>query len=128
MKGPDLHGVMKAPILLGIVGGVTRLHPVAKICLKILNIKSAAELSRIVAAVGLVQNLAALTALVTEGISKGHMRLHISNLALHSGAAENELPLLKKALLKKLEATNRISSGDAVEILKGMRSSPPAVG
>ncbi len=121
MEGRHLHGIIEAPLVVGIVGGVTRLHPIAKICLKMLNVKSAAELSRILAAVGLVQNLAALNALVTQGISKGHMKLHISNLALASGANQEELPILKLRLTERLETHKRITESDAKEILAELR-------
>ena len=121
MKDKDLHGIMEAPILVGIVGGVTRLHPVAQICLKILGVKSAAELARVVAAVGLVQNLAAVRALVTQGITQGHMKLHISNLAMASGASDKELPILKQRLAERLEKNKRVTESDVKEIMKALR-------
>ena len=71
---------------VGIVGGAVRTHPVAKIALKILGVKTATELAEVMGAVGLAQNLAALRALATEGIQKGHMRLHARNLAVMAGA------------------------------------------
>lgn len=121
MQGNDLHGVLEAPILVGIVGGVTRLHPVAQICLKLLNVKSAIELSGIIAAVGLVQNLAAIRALVTQGITQGHMKLHISNLAMASGATQTELPLLKQRLAECLEKNKRVTESDVKEIMQEIR-------
>lgn len=121
MKGNDLHGVMEAPILVGTVGGVTQLHPAAKVCLKMLNLNSAAELSRILAAVGLVQNLAALHALATEGISKGHMRLHISNLTLTSDATQEEIPVLKQRLVDFLEKQKHVTGTDVKKILADIR-------
>lgn len=121
MEDNDLHGVLEAPILVGIVGGVTRLHPVAQICLKMLRVKSANELARVVAAAGLVQNLAAIRALVTQGITQGHMKLHISNLAMAVGAKSDELLLLKQRLAERLEKNKRIMEADAVEILREIR-------
>jgi hydroxymethylglutaryl-CoA reductase len=121
MEGNHLHGVLEAPIVVGIVGGVTRLHPIAKICLNMLNVKNAAEFSRILAAVGLVQNLSALSALVTHGISKGHMKLHISNLAIASGATQEELPFVKQRLAELLETHKRITESDAKRILTVLR-------
>lgn len=118
----DLHGLLEMPIAVGTVGGVTRLHPVAQICLKILKITSSAELARVVAAVGLVQNLAALRALVSDGIVKGHMHLHVANLAMAAGAAPEELQALKKLLEKHLLQEKRISQHDAVEMLHQMRA------
>lgn len=120
-EGKDLHGLLEAPIAAGIVGGVTRLHPVSDICLKILGVKSSAELERIVAAVGLVQNLAAIKALVTHGINMGHMKLHISNLAIASGATQKELSTLKSQLIKRLNKNKRITGNDVKEIINKLR-------
>ncbi len=78
----SLVGEMELPLAVGIVGGVTKLHPTSQIALKILGLPSANELAEIACAVGLAQNLSALRALATEGIQKGHMRLHQRNLAL----------------------------------------------
>ncbi len=72
---------------VGLIGGATKVHPMAKLSLKILGVKSAQELAEVAAAVGLVQNLAALRSLVTEGIQKGHMVLHARNVAVSAGAA-----------------------------------------
>jgi hydroxymethylglutaryl-CoA reductase len=121
MKGNDLHGVLEAPIVVGIVGGVTRLHPVAQICLKMLDVDSAIDLSRVIAAVGLIQNLAALKALVSEGIVTGHMRLHIMNLAMAAGASPEELNSVKKGLVQRLMMQKRISEHDAIEIIDEIR-------
>lgn len=82
LKG-DLIGLIKLPMALGIVGGVTKLHPIAQLALKILGNPNAAELGEIVASVGLAQNLSALKALATEGIQKGHMSLHKKNIVGH---------------------------------------------
>lgn len=117
----DLIGVLEAPITVGIVGGVTRLHPVAKICLKLMAIESAEELAEVVAAVGLVQNLAAIKALVTHGIASGHMKLHAANLAMMSGATKQELPHVKELLMQRLAVKNRITGQDAAEILTDLR-------
>ncbi len=78
----DLCGELELPMQVGTVGGVTRLHPLARLSLAILDVSTAAELGRVIAAVGLAQNLGALRALGTEGIQKGHMRLHQRNLEL----------------------------------------------
>ncbi|MGC8878513.1 MAG: hydroxymethylglutaryl-CoA reductase, degradative [Anaerolineae bacterium] len=72
----DLSGTLEMPMAVGIVGGTARVHPTAQVALKILGVQSARELAEIIAAVGLAQNLAALRALATEGIQRGHMRLH----------------------------------------------------
>lgn len=83
----DLIGSIEMPLAVGIVGGLTKTHRMAQIALKILDVKSSQELASVMAAVGLAQNLAALRALVTEGIQKGHMRLHARRL----GKAEPQL-------------------------------------
>lgn len=116
-----LIGVLEAPIVVGTVGGVTKLHPTAKMSLNMLGVKSAAELSRICAAVGLVQNLGALKALTTVGIIEGHMKLHIRNLTLGAGASDGEVPLVQKRLEEILVLTKRISLQNAVEVLREIR-------
>ncbi|HDJ89306.1 MAG TPA: hydroxymethylglutaryl-CoA reductase, degradative [Thermoprotei archaeon] len=82
----DLVGTLEMPMAVGIVGGATKVHPIARISLKILGIKSATELAEIMGAVGLAQNFAALKALATEGIQRGHMKLHARNIAIMAGA------------------------------------------
>jgi hydroxymethylglutaryl-CoA reductase len=104
------------------VGGVTTLHPTAAMCLKMLDVKSANELSRIIAAVGLVQNLGALKALTTVGVVEGHRKLHIKNLTLGAGASEREIPIVQKKLEEILEIRKRISLSNAVEVLKELRA------
>jgi len=81
----DLVGEIKLPLAVGIVGGVTQSHPLARLCLKILGVTSSYELANILASVGLAQNFAALKALVTDGIQQGHMRLHSKNIAIMAG-------------------------------------------
>jgi hydroxymethylglutaryl-CoA reductase len=82
----DLVGTIEIPMAVGLIGGATAVHPVAKACKKILGIKSAVELGEVMASVGLAQNLAALRALSSDGIQKGHMKLHARNLAISAGA------------------------------------------
>lgn len=120
-ESKTLVGRLVAPIVLGIVGGVTALHPTAKLSLRIMNIQSASELSRIVAAVGLVQNLAAIRALTTEGITKGHMKLHINNLLIAAGADEIEIKNLKPQLESLLSLNKRITQTDVLEKLNLFR-------
>ena len=119
--GHKLVGELIAPIVVGTVGGVTALHPMAKLGLKILNVKSASELSRVMAAVGLVQNLGALRALTTVGIIEGHMKLHIKNLSLGAGATDTEMPFMVKKLEEILSLRKRISLTNAVEVLNDLR-------
>lgn len=116
-----LVGTLMAPICVGTVGGVTRLHPLARMSLDILGVATASELSRVIAAVGLVQNLGAIRALVTEGIIEGHMKLHIKNLSLGAGASEDEMPFVAKKLEEILALTKRISLSHAQEVLASFR-------
>ncbi len=124
--GNVLTGVFEAPVVLGVVGGVTTLHPTAKMCLKMLNVSGAEELSRVCASVGLVQNLGALRALTTVGIIEGHMKLHIKNLTLGAGASEREIPYVQKRLEEILSLHKRISLSNAIEVLKELRASTRA--
>ena len=119
--GTELTGEFVAPLVVGTVGGVTALHPTAKLGLKILGVNSASELSRIIASVGLVQNLGALRALTTVGIIEGHMKLHIKNLSLGAGATEKEMPFVVKKLEEILALRKRISLANAVEVLNELR-------
>ncbi len=116
-----LTGYLDAPIPVGIVGGVTSLHPMAKISLGLLNVSSASELSRIMGAVGLVQNLGALNALVTKGIVEGHMMLHIDNILLSLNASNDEKIEVKDQLQGLLKNQQKISVTQAQEFLKAIR-------
>jgi hydroxymethylglutaryl-CoA reductase len=118
----ELHGEFLAPLIVGTVGGVTSLHPAAKMAMKMMKIESSNHLSRICASVGLVQNLGALRALTSEGIIEGHMKLHIKNLAMGAGATEHEWPDLQKLLEQVLAGKKRISLTDAIQMLKQIRS------
>lgn len=110
----DLFGSLTLPLAVGIVGGATKVHPTAKVALKILGVESAAELARIMVAVGLAQNLAAIKALATVGIQKGHMRLHARQVALAAGAAEDQVEYLARQLARE----NNIRVSRAKEILQ----------
>ncbi len=116
-----LYGELIMPLSVGIVGGMTRIHPTAALCLKMLNIQHASELARITAAIGLLQNLTALRALVTEGICLGHMRLHLQNLFVEAGANNEEQTKLQPALLKQLETENKLSVSDIKTLLARLR-------
>lgn len=116
-----LQGVLEIPLAVGIVGGVTKVHPIAQLALKLLNVKSSAELAQVMAAVGLVQNLAALRALVSEGIVRGHMKLHLQNLVLLTNALSYEAPALLAELEKKLDESNYVTATDAQKILENIR-------
>lgn len=125
-KDGCLTGQLTAPIIVGTVGGVTSLHPTAKLCLRMMGIESANHLSRIVAAVGLVQNLGAIKALCTEGIIQGHMKLHIDNLLMSAGASTQEMPMLKASLQKFLSEHKRVSLHNANELLANIRQAAQA--
>jgi hydroxymethylglutaryl-CoA reductase len=120
-QGSKLVGTFEAPLIVGTVGGVTTLHPSAKLSMKILDVKSANELARVMAAVGLVQNLGALRALTTVGIIEGHMKLHIKNLSLGAGATEKEMPFMIKQLEEILALRKRISLSNAIDVLNELR-------
>ncbi|MES3038557.1 MAG: hydroxymethylglutaryl-CoA reductase, degradative, partial [Bdellovibrionota bacterium] len=125
-EGNNLVGVLEAPLIVGTVGGVTTLHPAAAMSLRMMGVQSANDLSRIIASVGLVQNLGALRALTTVGIIEGHMKLHIKNLALGAGAKESEIPWVAKKLEEILVLRKRISLSNAIEVLKEFRATKTA--
>ena len=113
-KDGDLVGTIEMPVAVGLVGGATRVHPVSKSAVKILGVKSADELSRIIACVGLAQNIAALRALASEGIQRGHMSLHAKNVAVQAGARCD----LVEIIAAKMAAERRISVDRAAELIK----------
>ena len=97
----DLVGSLEMPMPVGTVGGATKVHPIAKIALKILGVKSARELSEVIVAVGLVQNLAALRALAHEGIQRGHMSLHARNIAIMAGATGDLIDIIAERMVEE---------------------------
>src|SRR5437899_6444395 len=97
----DLVGTIELPMAVGLVGGATAVHPTAKANVKLLGVKSAQELAEVIAAVGLAQNFAALRALATEGIQKGHMALHARNVAATVGAVGDEIDRVAEILVKE---------------------------
>jgi len=118
-----LVGRIELPLAVGTVGGAINTSPTAKLCLKILNVKSAKELAMVMACVGLANNFAALRALSTEGIQKGHMKLHARNLAIITGAkTPEEIDAVANALSEKkeysVEAAKKI-----IEKMRGMHKS-----
>jgi hydroxymethylglutaryl-CoA reductase len=121
MDGNDLIGRIEVPLAVGIVGGVTKLHPTARVALKMLGISRAEDLARICAAVGLVQNLGALKALATVGIVKGHMQLHAANLAIAAGAEIHEIARVREKLTEALRIEKNINLSRAKEILEAFR-------
>jgi hydroxymethylglutaryl-CoA reductase len=113
----DLRGSIELPVAVGIVGGATRVHPTAQIALKILGVQTASELAQVMAAVGLAQNLAAIRALASEGIQRGHMSLHAKQIALAAGASDNEI----SAIVQRMIEDEDITADHAAELLAELR-------
>jgi len=109
----NLIGKLELPLSVGIVGGIVNVHPIAKICTKILGVTSAKELAGVITAAGLAQNFGALRALATEGIQKGHMKLHARNLAVAAGAKAEQID----EIVQKMIHENNISLNRAKELL-----------
>jgi len=100
-KDGDLVGSIELPMAVGIIGGATKVHPIARIALKILGVKTANELGEVMAAVGLAQNLGALRALAHEGIQRGHMALHARNMAIMAGASGELIDLIVERMVEE---------------------------
>ena len=113
----ELTGKISLPMAVGLVGGATKTHPVAKAAIALLGVDSATELGQVIAAVGLAQNLAALRALATEGIQRGHMKLHARNIALQAGASTNEIDVVVQSMVDG----QNVTVDNACKILKEMR-------
>lgn len=113
----NLTGTIEMPLAVGLIGGATRSHPTARIALDIMGIETADRLARIIAAVGLAQNFAALKALATTGIQKGHMALHAKNIAVMVGATGEEI----EQVAKELVSLGKVRMDVAEEILKSLR-------
>lgn len=97
----DLVGEMEIPLSVGIIGGITNIHPLVKACIKILGIASSQELAMIIAAVGLAQNFSAIRALADEGIQKGHMKLHSKNIAKMAGALDDQIEYISRQMINE---------------------------
>ncbi|MBI3588334.1 3-hydroxy-3-methylglutaryl-CoA reductase, partial [Candidatus Micrarchaeota archaeon] len=112
-----LVGEIELPMAVGLVGGATKTHPVAKIAVKMLGVTHAYELAEIIAAVGLAQNFAAMRALATEGIQRGHMKLHARNIAIAAGASGPEA----EEVAARMSQEGRVRAERAKELLDDMR-------
>ncbi len=97
----NLTGSLEMPMAVGTVGGATRVHPAARAALKLMGVQSAPELAQVIVSVGLAQNLAALRALATEGIQRGHMALHARQVAIAAGAQGAQIDRLAEQLVKE---------------------------
>ncbi|MEM2970420.1 MAG: hydroxymethylglutaryl-CoA reductase, degradative [Candidatus Bathyarchaeia archaeon] len=113
----DLVGSIELPMAVGIIGGATKVHPVSRIALKILGVKSARELGEVMAAVGLAQNLGALRALAHEGIQRGHMSLHARNIAIMAGATGDLIDLIAEKMVEE----RKIRMDRAKELIEQLR-------
>lgn len=115
----DLYAEIELPLAVGIVGGATRVHPMAQTALKILGVKTARELAEVIACVGLAQNFAAVRALATEGIQRGHMRLHAKQIALAAGASIEQVA----GIVETMIAENNIRLERAEELVRAAKES-----
>jgi hydroxymethylglutaryl-CoA reductase len=113
----DLVGTIEIPMAVGLVGGATKVHPIARLAVKILDVKSAVELGEVIAAVGLAQNMAALRALATEGIQRGHMSLHARNVAVAAGATPDIIDTVVAAMVKE----RKVRQDYAEELVKQLK-------
>jgi hydroxymethylglutaryl-CoA reductase len=116
-KDGNLVGTLEMPMAVGIVGGATKVHPTAQAALKLMGVTTARELAEIIVSVGLAQNLAALRALATEGIQRGHMTLHARQVAIAAGAVGDEVEIVAG----KLVAEKKVRIDRAEEVLKEVR-------
>ena len=116
-KDGNLVGTLEMPMAVGIIGGATKVHPAAQAAVKLMGVKTASELAEIIVSVGLAQNMAALRALATEGIQRGHMSLHARQVAIAAGASGDMIE--KVAAQMVAEKVVRIDRAE--EILKGMK-------
>lgn len=112
-KNGNLVGKIEIPLSVGIIGGIINVHPLVKICTKILGVKSAQELASVMAAAGLAQNFSALRALASEGIQSGHMKLHARNIAAAAGAKPEQVD----KIVRKMVGESNISLNRAKELL-----------
>lgn len=121
MSGSTLSGTLTLPLSVGIVGGVTNVHPTAQACLKMMGVKSSRELAQVMTAVGLLQNLGALKALVSGGVVQGHMRLHISNLVAEHAQTAIEQKWLHEQLQETLRQQGFVTATHAKDLLKRLK-------
>lgn len=117
IEDEQLHGKLELPMQLGTVGGSIRNHPQVRLCLEILNNPRAQELAEIITAVGLAQNLGALRALATEGIQRGHMKMHARNIAVQAGASQSEIANVVDFLCKKGDFSTQTAS-EALRLIR----------
>ena len=110
----NLVGTIEMPVAVGLIGGASAVHPVAKACVKVLGVRTAIELAEVIASVGLAQNFAALRALSAEGIQRGHMKLHARNVAASAGATGELVDLVAQKMVDE----KKIRFDRAQELIK----------
>ncbi|GHA87860.1 hydroxymethylglutaryl-CoA reductase, degradative [Modicisalibacter luteus] len=114
----SLTGVLEMPLSVGLLGGATRSHPTARLCLDIMQADTAERLARIIAAVGLAQNFSALKALATTGIQQGHMTLHAKNIAMMAGAKGEEIDMVAEEMV----STGKVRLDVAEQVLSRLHN------
>ncbi|MDE1798661.1 MAG: 3-hydroxy-3-methylglutaryl-CoA reductase, partial [Candidatus Micrarchaeota archaeon] len=120
----DVEGKILLPLAVGTVGGSMRANPTAAMCLKICGAKTSGELAQVMAAVGLAQNFAALRAMASEGIQKGHMRLHARHIASSAGAKPEEID----GLVERMQQAGAVNEAGAKKALEEMRQAGKSAG
>jgi hydroxymethylglutaryl-CoA reductase len=115
----DLVGSIELPMAVGLIGGAVRTHPIARIAIKILDVKTANEFAEVLVAVGLAQNLGALRALAHEGIQRGHMSLHARNIAVAAGATDELMDLVAEKMVEE----RKIRMDRAKELIEQYKAS-----
>jgi hydroxymethylglutaryl-CoA reductase len=125
-KSRDGHlvGTLELPMAVGLVGGATKVHPVARANVSVLGVTTATELAEIVLAVGLAQNAAALRALASEGIQRGHMSLHARNVAVTAGARVDEIDAVVRSLVERREVRVEVAEQVLTELRAGAVGTP----
>jgi hydroxymethylglutaryl-CoA reductase len=112
--GGNLIGTLEMPMAVGIIGGATKVHPAARAALQLMGVKTASELAEIIVSVGLAQNMAALRALATEGIQRGHMSLHARQVAIAAGATGDQI----EKVAAQMVVEKMVRSDRAEELVK----------
>ena len=112
----NLVGEIEMPMSVGIIGGIINIHPMIKICVKILGVKSAKELACVIGAAGLAQNFSAIRALASEGIQKGHMKLHARNIATSAGVPQEKMD----EVISQMTREGNVTVTRAKEILENL--------
>jgi len=119
----DLVGTLEMPMAVGLVGGASKVHPAAKAAIRILGVKTAIELAEVMGAVGLAQNFAALRALASEGIQKGHMKLHARSMAMSAGASGKLVDVVAEEMVTQRKVRFDVAKELVKKLSEGERTS-----